>query len=149
MAKKVKKAQVVIAALNKGSQSFDFLLLQTNQKRGSFWQNITGKVEEEETIEEGALREAIEETALQIESIIDIVGLGLTYNFTDQHQRNVHEECFLIILDDKWDVKIDGHEHQDFRWIDFNEVTQDDVKYSSNFAALEKSKNLLRHLSTR
>lgn len=149
MAKKVKKAQVVIAALNKGSHSFDFLLLQTNQKRGSFWQNITGKIEEGETIEEGALREAIEETALQIESIIDMVSLGLSYHFTDQHQRDVHEECFLIILDDKWDIKIDPHEHQDFKWVDFSKISQDDVKYSSNFEALNKAKNLLRHWGTR
>jgi 8-oxo-dGTP pyrophosphatase MutT (NUDIX family) len=145
MGNKTKKAQVILAVIDESSQSFEFLLLQTNEKRGSFWQNVTGKVEDGETIEEGGLREAIEETGLAIEGIVDIKGLGLTYEFTDSRQRKVHEESFLIILDEKWSVKIDPHEHQAFKWVPLREITRDSVKHQSNYETLAKSIALLRH----
>ncbi len=97
MNQKTKKAQVLLAAIDQASQNFQFLLLQTNEQRGKFWQNVTGKIEGDETFEEGGLREAIEETQLKVETIIDIVDLGLNYEFTDQRGRKVHEKSFLII----------------------------------------------------
>jgi 8-oxo-dGTP pyrophosphatase MutT (NUDIX family) len=145
MSKKTKKAQIVLAVIDSSSHDFYFLLLQTNERRGSFWQNVTGKVEENETIEEGGLREAIEETQLNIEDIVDIVNLGLIYEFVDQRKRKVHEECFLIILDKKWDVKIDPHEHQDFRWVPMAKINRESVKHLSNYETLEKSSQILRH----
>jgi 8-oxo-dGTP pyrophosphatase MutT (NUDIX family) len=145
MANKTKKAQVVLAAIDQSSQRFEFLLLQTNQKRGSFWQNVTGKIEDDETFEEGGLREAIEETQLKIESIIDILNLGLRYEFTDQRSRKVTEECFLIILDSKWDVTIDPSEHQSFKWVSINDIQPGVVKFESNFECLIKSQSILRN----
>lgn len=145
MSNKTKKAQVVLAAIDQGSQSFNFLLLQTNEKRGSFWQNVTGKLEDNETFEEGGLREAIEETKLNIESIVDIINLGLKYEFIDQRKRKVIEESFLIILDQKWDVVIDPSEHQNYKWVSINDIKPDSVKHESNLECLKKSQNLLRH----
>ncbi len=145
MSLKTKKAQVVLAAIDQAGHSFNFLLLQTNERRGSFWQNVTGKIEEGETFEEGALREAIEETNLSVESIVDILTLGLKYEFVDQRERKVQEESFLIIMDTKWDVKIDSSEHQNFKWIGINEIVRDSVKHESNFETLVKSQKLLKH----
>ena len=142
---KTKKAQVILAAIDEQSQSFKFLLLQTNERRGQFWQNVTGKVENDESFEEGGLREVIEETQLDIETIVDIVDLGLSYDFTDQRGRKVHEKCFLIICDKKWDIKIDPKEHQDFKWINPSEVEEGIVKYRSNLETLEKAKLILRN----
>ena len=145
MERKTKKAQVILAAIDESSHSFQFLLLQTNERRGKFWQNVTGKIEDEETFEEGGLREAMEETHLKIESIVDIVDLGLSYEFVDQHDRKVHEKCFLIILDQKWDIKIDPKEHIAFKWISTDAVEEGIVKYRSNLETLEKAKLILRH----
>lgn len=145
MTSKTKKAQVVLAALDQPSHKFQFLLLRTNERRGGFWQNVTGKLEDNETYEEGGLREAIEETRLPIESIMDILNLGLNYEFTDQRERKVHEESFLIILDQKWEVKIDSHEHQDFKWIGIDEIHRDSVKHASNYETLVKAQHLLKH----
>lgn len=145
MERKTKKAQVILAAIDETSQSFQFLLLQTNERRGKFWQNVTGKIEDEETFEEGGLREAMEETQLNIESIVDIVDLGLSYEFVDQHGRKVHEKSFLIILDQKWDVKIDPKEHIAYKWINTDEVEDGVVKFRSNYETLEKAKLTLRH----
>ncbi len=145
MANKTKKAQVILAAIDERSQSFDFLLLQTNEQRGSFWQNVTGKVEDGETIEEGGLREAIEETGLEIESIVDIKTLGLVFEFTDSRQRKVHEESFLMILDKRWTVKLDPHEHQSYKWVPLSEINRESVKHQSNYDTLAKSIAILRH----
>lgn len=145
MEQKTKKAQVVLAAINSKSQSFKILLLQTNERRGKFWQNVTGKVEENETFEEGALREAMEETQLKLDSIVDLVDLGLTYEFTDSWKRKVREKCFLIILEKTWDIKIDPHEHMDFKWIGLDEIHDGIVEYRSNYETLEKAKQTLRH----
>lgn len=144
MPQKIKKAQVVLAAFNETSHNFSFLLLQTNERRGSFWQNVTGKLEDNETFEEGGLREAIEETQLPLEAILDILNLELRYDFVDLRERQVHEESFLIVLNGKWNVKIDPHEHQSFRWIPINEITNGLVKFPSNFQCLEKSQQILK-----
>jgi 8-oxo-dGTP pyrophosphatase MutT (NUDIX family) len=145
MDSKRKKAQVVLAVIDEASQSFSFLLLQTNEKRGSFWQNVTGKLDGEETYEEGGLREAIEETNLDIENIVDIVDLNLSYDFTDLRGNKVHEKSFLIVLDKKWKIKIDPHEHQDHKWVSINDINGDSVKFSSNLETLQKSQHLLKH----
>ena len=145
MEQKTKKAQVVLAAIDEASQNFKFLLLQTNQRRGNFWQNVTGKVEKEETFEEGGLREAIEETELELESIVDLVDLGLEFKFNDQHGRKVQEKCFLIILDKTWPVKIDPKEHEHFKWVSAEEISEGIVKYQSNLETLQKAKLILRH----
>lgn len=145
MSNKTRKAQVVLAAIDQAGQKFDFLLLQVNEQRGSFWQNVTGKLEENETFEEGGLREAIEETKLNIESIVDIINLGLKFEFVDQRKRKVVEECFLIILDQKWDVVLDPSEHQSFKWVPINEINSDSVKFQSNMECLVKAQHLLRH----
>lgn len=145
MSNKTRKAQVVIAALDAQNQSFLFLLLQTNERRGQFWQNVTGKIEEGESIEEGALREAIEETQLPVDHIVDIIDLGIVHEFVDQRNRNVHEKSFLIIVDKSWKVAIDPKEHQASRWVALKDITKDSVKFTGNFEALQKSMDILRH----
>lgn len=145
MSHKIKKAQVVLAIIDQSSHSFQFLLLQTNERRGSFWQNVTGKIDDGETFEEGGLREAMEETKLPIESIIDMINLEMRYDFIDSRDRKVHEECYLIILEKKWDVRIDSHEHQNFKWVTINEINRDSVKFESNFETLQKSIKILKH----
>jgi len=145
MANKTKKAQVVVAVIDQPSQSFQFLLLQTNERRGSFWQNVTGKLEDNETFEEGGLREAIEETQLNIEAIVDILSLGLKYEFVDQRERKVNEECFLIILDSKWNVVIDPSEHQNYKWVSLHDIKPGIVKFESNYECLVKAQNILKH----
>ncbi len=145
MDNKTKKAQVVIVAIDSSRQAFEFLLLQTNDRRGAFWQNVTGKIEDKETFEEGGLREAIEETNLSIEFIVDMLDLGLVYEFTDQRKRKVREKCFLLILDSKWDIKIDPHEHKNFKWVPMNELHEDIVEYKSNYETIQKSQQILKH----
>lgn len=144
MDNKTKKAQVVIAAIDAAHQSFQFLLLQTNEKRGAFWQNVTGKIEEGETFEEGALREAMEETNLELNRIVDILDLGLVYEFVDKRKRKVIEHCFLMIFEKTWDVKIDSSEHRAFKWVGIESINSESVEYPSNYETLNRSIKILK-----
>lgn len=141
MAHKTRKAQVVIAGYDTHSQSLAYLLMQTNQKRGQFWQNVTGKIDSGETYEAGALREVIEETGLKPEWMIHFIDLELSHKFIDQRNRDVHEKSFLLLVDHLYKVKIDPHEHQDHQWV--KDVSRNSVKHLGNFEALEKAQKII------
>jgi 8-oxo-dGTP pyrophosphatase MutT (NUDIX family) len=141
MAHKTRKAQVVIAGYDTQSQSLSYLLMQTNQKRGGFWQNVTGKIESGETFEAGALREVIEETGLKPEWMIHFIDLELSHQFIDQRNRDVHEKAYLILVDHQFQVIIDPHEHQEYQWL--KNISRKSVKYLGNFEALEQAQKII------
>lgn len=138
---KTRKAQVVIAGYDAQSQSVSYLLLQTNQKRGEFWQNVTGKVDPGETYEVGALREVIEETKLNPEWMINFIDLKLSHNFVDERKRNVHEKAFLCLIDRTFEVTIDPHEHQGYRWEKI--PARSSVKHLGNFEAIQSARKII------
>lgn len=128
-----RKVQVVIIAKNQ------LLLLQVKNRGDTFWQNITGSVEDNEDFLIGALRETEEETGIKAPSLID---LGLVFSFTDRFQKVVREKCYLLYLPKIPDVVL-SEEHQDFKWIELNKVKETDYKYPSNFEAFKKSIEML------
>ncbi len=141
MSLKTRKAQVVIAGYDAQSQSLSYLLMQTNKKRGEFWQNVTGKIETGETFEVGALREVMEETGFKIDWMIHFIDLDLTHKFIDQRNRDVVEKSYLILVDHLFEVSIDPHEHQSHRWV--KNISRKSVLHFGNFEALEKAKNII------
>lgn len=141
MATKTRKAQVVICGYDAQSQSLSWLLLQTNEKRGSFWQNVTGKVDAGETYEEGALREVIEETKLDPKWIVHFIDLKLSHDFIDERKRDVHEKCYLLVVDRKFKVTIDPHEHRAHRWE--KNLSREVVKHQGNFEALVIAQHIM------
>ena len=60
------------------------LLLQTIPERDSFWQPVTGSVEEGETLTEAALREVCEETGLGDET--KVIDLHYKFSFQSTHR---------------------------------------------------------------
>lgn len=136
-----RKVQSILFYCDANKQN-QFLLLRTNERRGSFWQNITGGVDEGEAYEAAALREAIEETGLSEENLEELRSLDLHFNFHDQWGNDVHEEVFLIKCKERFDVTIDPKEHQDFKWAAQTELTKDSVKFESNWQALQKAMGL-------
>lgn len=141
MATKTRKAQVVIAGYDAQSQSLAYLLMQTNKKRGQFWQNVTGKIDDGESFEAGALREVIEETGLKPEWMIHFIDLELSHEFIDQRNRDVHEKSYLLLVDRIYKVKIDPHEHQAHKWE--KEISRNSVLHMGNFEALEKAQKII------
>lgn len=112
---------VVIYKRNK-----DFLLIQRTDD-ASFWQSVTGGIDEGETPLDTAYRELLEETN------IDALALGLTihdHNKTNQYQirdawrhryeQHAHintEHVFSICVPDDIKVTLDPDEHTDYLWL--------------------------------
>ncbi|HLW57806.1 MAG TPA: NUDIX hydrolase [Bacteriovoracaceae bacterium] len=138
-----RKAQIVVATESSSRQN-KFLLLQTNPDRGSYWQNCTGKIEDDEDFVTGALREVMEETGLTKENIKEVIDLELEYQFHDRWKRDVIERSYLVVVKDLWPVAIDPSEHQNFKWVTHSELQPDCVKYEGNFEALQKASQRLK-----
>ncbi len=138
---KKRKAQAVIYCYAQ-DKTKHFLLLKMNERRQFLWQNVTGSVEKDESFQEGALREAIEETALQNSNINNITPLQLIFEFQDQWEKEVVEEVFAIEVEKKWEVILDPSEHCDFKWVSENEMNRESVHFSSNFLAIESARRI-------
>jgi lipoyl(octanoyl) transferase len=129
----VKKAQLWI--LNTSSR--EVLIFKTSEKRGGFWQPVTGKVEEGETPLEAAFREGNEETGLTLTSI---EALNFEFEFVGRWGR-AFETCFLASL--SWDqiqdkkIVIDPREHVEFRWVSI-ETAKNMIKFETNLEALKR-----------
>ena len=108
-------------------------MLQTNKKRGEFWQNITGGVDQGESFNEAASRELIEET--KIESQVN--ETDLFFKFHDQWKKDVTEQVFWATSLTR-EVEISSDEHQDYKWINIEEISKDSYKYPSNFEAFKE-----------
>ncbi len=124
-----RKVQVVVIAKEEGENYL--LLLQTNEERGSFWQNITGSVEGNESFVSAAEREFIEET--QIKTFDSLQELPYQMEFEDRFQRQVTEKSFLICVSQKYQIQIDPLEHQNYRWEKIEQVNAAHFKYKSNY----------------
>lgn len=116
-----------------------FLLLKTTEKRGAFWQPVTGKVEDEESLEQGALREAREESGLMFG---DQLPLPLDFEFEFEGKWGpAREVAFALEAPDGREgfpqILIDPTEHQDFAWLRKDEVLER-LKWPSNRQAFEK-----------
>jgi 8-oxo-dGTP pyrophosphatase MutT (NUDIX family) len=116
-----------------------FLLLRVNKKRGLYWQNVTGGVDKYEKYKKAALREAIEETALNKKNIIEMLKTELVYEFHDRWGNDVVEKVFLIYCEDKWDVIIDPSEHCEHKWVREDKITKKSVEFATNNLALKEA----------
>lgn len=125
------KAQVVV--FRKHEEKLFVLLLQTNNKSGAFWQNVTGSVEAGEDFKEGAKRELLEET--NIDS--DVFDTGYEFSFTSRWHKNATEKCFYAFATSE-KIKL-SEEHQNYKWIDSRDITRNDYKFETNFIALTKA----------
>lgn len=119
--KPYKKVQVWIYARGADKGLIEVLFLQTNKQRGEFWQPVTGKVEQGETLVEAALREAIEETGFKLD-VESHHPRSLDYDFEfDGKWGRAHEHGFFIEVPEKWEPVLDPKEHQAYEWLTVSE----------------------------
>ncbi len=111
------------------------LLLKTNEKRGAYWQPVTGTVEQHEGYYEAACREPFEETAFSFESPPQ--DIGYEFEFTSQYGVT-KERVFALKIENTETPKIDSKEHQDFQWID-PETALTLLKYPTNIEGLKRA----------
>lgn len=99
-------------------RNIEVLCLRTTPERGSFWQNVTGAVEEGENYIAAAKRELLEETGITGNEILAFHPL-YDFTFTDRKGQLVREHVFGAIVEPGTPVNIDGNvyrEHDEFRW---------------------------------
>jgi dihydroneopterin triphosphate diphosphatase len=108
------------------------VLLMERADKAGFWQSVTGSMEGDETIEQTAIREVMEETGLD----------ALKYNLQNWQASNVYEiyphwrhryapgvventeHLFGLELPNKLDIKLAPDEHVRYEWVDWREAAK-------------------------
>lgn len=136
MVKKEKSAGAIIYFFENEPK---FLLLK-NTLKTTYWEFPKGKIEENENIDETAIREVEEETELDNLEIIPGFKESINWFFRFQGELISKEAVYLLVKipkEDKNKVKI-NKEHQDFSWLSFKEA-QNKIKIKSNKELLKKA----------
>ena len=135
---KKRKVQVVIYYCAKDNKKH-FLLLKVNERRGFFWQNVTGGVDKDEKFKHAALREAKEETNIKKSNIVSITKTDLKFKFISRYGKVVKEKVFILQCREPWKVALDPLEHCEFKWVEEDKIVPQSVQYPTNYEALLKA----------
>ena len=120
--------QVAVYCVRQHDDGWEYLLLHRVPKGGSFWQGVTGGMEDDENPNAAAVRELFEETGYVSKSIENI---NFSYTFkVDEKWRHLYgdevdmitELVFVAIVDDNKEPDLGSGEHDDWRWCLFNEA---------------------------
>jgi dihydroneopterin triphosphate diphosphatase len=122
--KQPRSIQVVVFSEETSHRSY--LMLRRLPGFGSFWQTVTGSLEEGESHVQAAVREVREETGVDVREE-DLIDLGLRHRFEIAEQwrsrfapgtTHNEETCFALPVTTE-EVVIDPLEHDSFEWVDY------------------------------
>ena len=100
------------------SDKSEFLLLNYPQ---GHWDFIKGKVEQNETAHETALRETKEETGISNIEFVDGFEESVEYDFRFKKE-DIHKKViFFLAKTEEKDVRL-SHEHNDYLWLEYNDA---------------------------
>ena len=107
-----------IVLLRNDSGKNEFLLLNYPQ---GHWDFVKGKVEQNETPHETAIRETKEETGITNIEFIDGFEESVEYDFRFKKE-NIHKKViFFLAKTDEKNIKL-SHEHNDYLWLEYNDA---------------------------
>ena len=107
-----------IVLFRNDSNKNEFLLLNYPQ---GHWDFIKGKVEQNETPHETALRETKEETGISNIEFIDCFEESVEYNFRFKKE-DIHKKViFFLAKTSEKNIKL-SHEHNDYLWLEYNDT---------------------------
>lgn len=115
-----------------------FLLL--NYPSGH-WDFVKGKMEEDETTHQTAIRETREETGITDIIFLDDFEEWIKYNF-QYHGELVNKKVVFFLAETKTEQVIISHEHLDYTWADY-ETAMKKTTFDNAKSILTKSKELL------
>jgi len=111
-----KSAGIVLFRNDLGKNKF--LLLNYPQ---GHWDFVKGKVEQNETPHETALRETKEETGIINIEFIDGFEESVEYDFRFKKE-DIHKKViFFLAKTDEKNIKL-SHEHNDYLWLEYNDA---------------------------
>lgn len=97
----------------------EYLLLQYP---GGYWDLPKGKLEDNETNLEAALRELHEETGIADVRLIDGFEETLAYHFFDQHRNRIEKSVVFFVGEVKDPRVTISYEHQGYVWLDLDQA---------------------------
>ncbi len=131
--------QVCIFLYRERQDGREYLLLHRVAGRGSFWQGVTGALDEGETLLQAAIREVLEETRL---SPIEICPVDFTYSFPvseewrESYVPNTNEIVEHVFVAEVCDNEPTlSQEHDAWKWRPPDEAA-DMLKWQNNVDAL-------------
>ena len=111
-----KSAGIVLFRNNSGKN--EFLLLNYPQ---GHWDFVKGKIEQNETSHETALRETKEETGITNIEFVDGFEESVEYDFRFKKE-DIHKKViFFLAKTDEKNIKL-SHEHNDYLWLEYNDA---------------------------
>lgn len=124
-----------------GIKGLEYLLLHYTS---GHWDFPKGKVEARETLEEAAIRELNEETALTAQ-LDPYFKHQLSYFFTDRQGNKVHKTVTFFVGQAREGTIVLSDEHQGYEWVCFTDgVTQ--VTYANAKTLLQEAHKYIMHL---
>ena len=111
-----KSAGIVLFRNDSGKN--EFLLLNYPQ---GHWDFVKGKIEQNETPHDAAIRETKEETCITNIEFIDGFEEYVEYDFRFK-KKDIHKKViFFLAKTDEKNVKL-SHEHNDYLWLAYNDA---------------------------
>ena len=111
------KSACIVMFRNDSSKN-EFLLLNYPQ---GHWDFVKGKVEQNETPHETAIREAREETGITNIEFIDGFEESVEYDFRFKKEYIHKKVIFFLAKTDEKNIKL-SHEHNDYLWLEYNDA---------------------------
>ena len=135
-----KSAGIVLFRNNSGKN--EFLLLNYPQ---GHWDFVKGKIEQNETSHEAAIRETREETGITNIEFIDGFEESVEYDFRFKKE-NIHKKViFFLAKTDEKNIKL-SHEHNDYLWLEYNDALKK-TTFENAKNVLTKANEFLSSLS--
>ncbi len=106
-----RKAQAHIYRLDENGRP-RFLILQRTPAKNNVWQSVTGNIEIDEAVDDGALREIEEETQVRLSGR----GVGEVWQYVFTKNGRQYEEHVYGFEADSDEVVL-SHEHQSYAWV--------------------------------
>jgi len=128
-------AQINVVCVKDIDDDNKFLVLKRNEKKGGFWQTITGGIHLGELLSDNVLREVGEEISINPESK-DLISTGYTFNYIGGEGYELNEYVFGYKIDSN-DNPVLSEEHTDMEFLD-SKNAQERVKYDGNKVAIEE-----------
>ena len=111
-----KSAGIVLFRNDSGKN--EFLLLNYPQ---GHWDFVKGKIEQNETSHEAAIRETREETGITNIEFIDGFEESVEYDFRFKKE-NIHKKViFFLAKTSEKNIKL-SHEHNDYSWLEYDDA---------------------------
>ena len=107
-----------IVLFRNDSDKNEFLLLNYPQ---GHWDFVKGKIEQNETSHETALRETKEETGITNIEFVDDFEESVEYDFRFKKE-DIHKKViFFLAKTNEKNIKL-SHEHNDYLWLEYNDA---------------------------